>query len=55
MSLRITKIKGLPIHLHFTLIVVFFLMAWTLSASVLVATTYKNRLLIVRKVKFILG
>jgi Zn-dependent protease/predicted transcriptional regulator len=35
MSLQITKIKGIPIRLHFTLIVVFFLIAWTLSASLM--------------------
>ena len=35
MSLRITKIKGIPIRLHFTLIVVFFLIAWTLSARLM--------------------
>src|ERR687892_604993 len=35
MSLQITKIKGIPIRLHFTLIVVFFLIAWTLSARLM--------------------
>jgi Zn-dependent protease len=35
MSLQITKIKGIPIRLHFTLIVVFFLIAWTLSESLM--------------------
>jgi Zn-dependent protease/CBS domain-containing protein len=35
MSLQITKIKGIPIRLHFTLIVVFFLITWTLSASLM--------------------
>lgn len=35
MSLQITKIKGIPIRLHFTLIVVFFLIAWTLSAGLM--------------------
>ncbi|MBV9177540.1 MAG: site-2 protease family protein [Nitrososphaeraceae archaeon] len=35
MSIQITKIKGIPIRLHFTLIVVFFLIAWTLSASLM--------------------
>src|ERR687884_2191886 len=35
MSLQITKIKGIPIRLHFTLIVVFFLIAWTLSTSLM--------------------
>src|SRR5919199_3546130 len=35
MSLQITKIKGIPIRLHFTLLVVFFLIAWTLSASLM--------------------
>ena len=38
MSLRITKIKGIPIRLHFTLIVVFFLIAWTLSARLMPET-----------------
>lgn len=32
MSLQLTKVKGIPIRLHFTLIIVFFLIAWTLSA-----------------------
>jgi Zn-dependent protease len=35
MSLQITKIKGIPIRLHFTLIVVFFLITWTLSGSLM--------------------
>jgi Zn-dependent protease/CBS domain-containing protein len=35
MSLQITKIKGIPIRLHFTLVVVFFLIAWTLSGSLM--------------------
>src|ERR687884_376832 len=35
MSLQITKIKGISIRLHFTLIVVFFLIAWTLSARLM--------------------
>jgi len=35
MSLQITKIKGIPIRIHFTLIVVFFLITWTLSASLM--------------------
>ena len=35
MSLQITKIQGIPIRLHFTLIVVFFLIAWTLSANLM--------------------
>jgi hypothetical protein len=35
MSLQITKIKGIPIRLHFTLIIVFFLTTWTLSASLM--------------------
>ncbi|MFL6402239.1 MAG: site-2 protease family protein [Nitrososphaeraceae archaeon] len=35
MSLQITKIKGIPIRLHFTLIIVFFLIAWTLSGSLM--------------------
>ena len=38
MSLQITKIKGIPIRLHFTLIVVFFLIAWTLSARLMPET-----------------
>jgi Zn-dependent protease/Mg2+/Co2+ transporter CorC len=35
MSIQITKIKGIPIRLHFTLIIVFFLISWTLSASLM--------------------
>jgi Zn-dependent protease len=35
MSIQITKIKGIPIRLHFTLIIVFFLITWTLSASLM--------------------
>jgi Zn-dependent protease len=35
MSLQITKIKGISIRLHFTLIIVFFLIAWTLSGSLM--------------------
>ena len=35
MSLQITKIKGIPIRLHFTLIIVFFLIVWTLSGSLM--------------------
>ena len=34
MSLQITKVKGIiPIKLHFTLIIVFFLIAWTLASG----------------------
>lgn len=33
MSFQISKIKGIPIRLHFTLIVVFFLIMWTLATS----------------------
>src|SRR5919198_2638 len=35
MSIQITKLKGIPIRLHFTLIIVFFLVAWTLSGSLM--------------------
>jgi Zn-dependent protease len=35
MSLQLTKIKGIPIRLHFTLIIVFFLIVWTLSGSLM--------------------
>jgi Zn-dependent protease len=35
MSIQITKIKGIPIRLHFTLIIVFFLISWTLSTSLM--------------------
>ncbi|HEY7571382.1 MAG TPA: site-2 protease family protein [Nitrososphaeraceae archaeon] len=35
MSLQIAKVKGIPIRLHFTLIVIFFLIAWTLSAGLM--------------------
>lgn len=31
MSMQVVKIKGIPIRLHFTLIVVFFLITWTLA------------------------
>ena len=33
MSLQISKVKGIPIKLHFTLIIVFFLIAWTLASG----------------------
>jgi Zn-dependent protease/CBS domain-containing protein len=33
MSLQIIKIKNIPIKLHFTLIIVFFLITWTLASS----------------------
>ena len=33
MSFQIAKVKGIPVRLHFTLIIVFFLIAWTLSSS----------------------
>lgn len=33
MSLQIAKVKEIPIKLHFTLIIVFFLVAWTLSVG----------------------
>jgi Zn-dependent protease/predicted transcriptional regulator len=33
MSLQVVKIKGIPIRLHFTLIVVFFLITWTLATQ----------------------
>jgi Zn-dependent protease/predicted transcriptional regulator len=35
LSLQVTKIKGIPIRLHFTLIIVFFLIAWTLAARLM--------------------
>ena len=35
MSLQVTKIKGIPIRLHFTLIIVFFLITWTLAARLM--------------------
>ncbi|MGB7665451.1 MAG: site-2 protease family protein [Nitrososphaeraceae archaeon] len=31
MSLQITRVKGIPIHLHYTLIIVFFLVTFTVS------------------------
>lgn len=31
MSIQVSRIKGIPIRLHFTLIVVFFLITWTLA------------------------
>jgi Zn-dependent protease/predicted transcriptional regulator len=33
MSLQISKVKGIPIKIHFTLIIVFFLIAWTLASG----------------------
>jgi Zn-dependent protease len=33
MSFQIAKVKGIPVRLHFTLIIVFFLVAWTLVSS----------------------
>jgi Zn-dependent protease/predicted transcriptional regulator len=33
MSLQIASVKGIPIRLHFTLILVFFLVSWTLATS----------------------
>jgi Zn-dependent protease/predicted transcriptional regulator len=35
LSLQVTKIKGIPIRLHFTLIIGFFLIAWTLAARLM--------------------
>ena len=35
MSLQITKVKGIPIRLHYTLIIVFFLISWTLAARLM--------------------
>ena len=33
MSLQIGRVKGIPIRLHFTLLIVFSLVAWTLAVS----------------------
>jgi Zn-dependent protease/predicted transcriptional regulator len=33
MSFQIAKVNGIPVRLHFTLIIVFFLIAWTLASS----------------------
>lgn len=33
MSLKVAEIKGIPIRLHFTLIIVFFLVSWTLATG----------------------
>jgi Zn-dependent protease len=33
MSIQVIKIKNIPIKLHFTLIIVFFLIAWTVTAN----------------------
>ncbi|MEJ7642267.1 MAG: hypothetical protein WKF36_08755 [Candidatus Nitrosocosmicus sp.] len=33
MSLQITKVKGIPIRIHFTLIIVFVLVSWTLATG----------------------
>src|SRR5919109_918670 len=35
LSLQVIKIKGIPIRLHFTLIIVFFLITWTLAARLM--------------------
>ena len=35
MSLQVAKIKGIPIRLHFTLIIAFFLISWTLAATLM--------------------
>jgi Zn-dependent protease/CBS domain-containing protein len=33
LSFQIAKVKGIPVRLHFTLIIVFFLIAWTLASN----------------------
>ena len=33
MSFQIAKVKGISVRLHFTLLIVFFLIAWTLASS----------------------
>ena len=33
MSFQIARVRGIPVRLHFTLIIVFFLIAWTLASS----------------------
>src|SRR5215218_10003165 len=33
MSFQIAKVKGISVRLHFTLVIVFFLIAWTLASS----------------------
>src|ERR1700746_3351565 len=35
MSLEVGKIKGIPIRLHFTLVIVSFLVAWSLAGIVM--------------------
>lgn len=35
MSLQVAKIRGIPIRLHFTLIIVFFLIAWTIASRLM--------------------
>ena len=35
MSFQIAKVKGVPVRLHFTLIIVFFLIAWTLARQLM--------------------
>ena len=35
MSLQVAKIRGIPIRLHFTLIIVFFLIVWTLASRLM--------------------
>jgi Zn-dependent protease/predicted transcriptional regulator len=46
LSLQVAKIKGIPIRLHFTLIIAFFLISWTL-ATTLMPQTYHHGLTIV--------
>ena len=38
MSVQVAKIKGIPIRLHFTLIIAFFLISWTLAATLMPQT-----------------
>src|SRR5918999_1768170 len=33
MSFQVSKVKGIPIKLHFTLVIVFFLITWTLAST----------------------
>ena len=35
MSIELTKIKGIPIHLHFTLLISFLLISWTLATHLM--------------------
>jgi Zn-dependent protease/CBS domain-containing protein len=54
LSLQIAKVKGIPIRLHFTLVIVFFLIAWTL-ASRLMPETYPGMNIVLYWIMGIVG